>query len=118
MRDDTIICRCEEVTWGEVKAALEAGLRDPGDLRKYTRIGMGTCQGELCACRAAGLLAKAHGCADRARTDLVKFMNERWKGMYPVAWGDTLREAEFTAWVYSECLGTDAVAENKKTEDK
>ena len=48
MRDDTIICRCEEVTWGEVKAALEAGLRDPGDLRKYTRIGMGTCQGRTC----------------------------------------------------------------------
>ena len=32
-------------------------------------------------------------------------MNERWKGMYPVAWGETLREAEFTSWVYSECLG-------------
>ena len=66
---------------------------------------MGTCQGELCACRAAGLLGKAHGCTQRAKQDLVQFMNERWKGMFPVAWGETMREAEFTSWIYSECLG-------------
>lgn len=117
--EQSLVCECEEVPESEVTNAIEnLDVHNLVDLRRRTRVGMGTCQGELCACRAAGMLAKAHGCADRARTDLVKFMNERWKGMYPVAWGDTLREAEFTAWVYSECLGTDAVAENKKTEDK
>jgi glycerol-3-phosphate dehydrogenase len=32
-------------------------------------------------------------------------MNERWKGMYPVAWGETLREGEFTQWIYKAVLG-------------
>lgn len=62
---------------------------------------MGTCQGELCACRAAGLLARAHHCAREAKRDLATFLNERWKGVYPVAWGDTLRENEFTQWIYA-----------------
>ena len=66
---------------------------------------MGTCQGELCACRAAGRFAKATECAAAARANLKSFMNERWKGMFPVAWGETLRESAYTQWVYSEVLG-------------
>ena len=48
MDDNTIICRCEEVTLGEIKEAINAGLLAPGDIRKYTRAGMGTCQGRTC----------------------------------------------------------------------
>ena len=48
MDDSTLICRCEEVTYGDVKKALEAGLITPGDVRKYTRAGMGSCQGRTC----------------------------------------------------------------------
>ena len=48
MRDDTIICRCEEVTYGEIREAVELGLVDPGVVRKYTRAGMGSCQGRTC----------------------------------------------------------------------
>lgn len=48
MRDDVIICRCEEVTYGELKQAMQAGLIDAGDLRKYARVGMGYCQGRTC----------------------------------------------------------------------
>lgn len=104
--EQSLVCECEEVPESEVENAIKnLDVHNLVDLRRRTRVGMGTCQGELCACRAAGLLGKAHGCTARARQDLEKFMNERWKGMYPVAWGETLREAEFTAWVYSECLG-------------
>lgn len=104
--EKSIVCECEEVPESEVQNAVEnLDVHGLVDLRRRTRVGMGTCQGELCACRAAGLLAKAHGCTERARKDLKSFMNERWKGMYPVAWGETLREVEFTEWVYSECLG-------------
>ena len=66
---------------------------------------MGTCQGGLCACRAAGMIAEARGCAEKAEADLKGFLNERWKGMYPIAWGNTLREAEYTQWVYNYVLG-------------
>ena len=90
----------------EVKNAIEnLDVHNLVDLRRRTRVGMGTCQGELCACRAAGLMGKAHGCTEKALKDLKGFLNERWKGMYPIAWGETLREAEFTSWIYNECLG-------------
>ncbi len=48
MDDATIICRCEDVTYGEVKKAIVSGLLIPGDIRKYTRAGMGSCQGRTC----------------------------------------------------------------------
>ena len=102
----SLVCECEEVSIGEVKYAIdELDVHNLVDLRRRTRVGMGTCQGELCACRAAGLLADAHQCTDRAKNDLKSFVNERWKGMYPICWGDTLRESEYSQWIYSGVCG-------------
>ena len=51
----SLVCECEEVSVGEVEYALnELDVNNLVDLRRRTRVGMGTCQGELCACRAAG----------------------------------------------------------------
>ena len=102
----SLVCECEEVSIGEVKYAIdELDVHNLVDLRRRTRVGMGTCQGELCACRAAGLLADAHQCTDRAKNDLKSFVNERWTGMYPICWGDTLRESEYSQWIYSGVCG-------------
>jgi glycerol-3-phosphate dehydrogenase len=104
--DEALVCECEEVSVGEVNDAIDhLEATTLTDLRRRTRIGMGTCQGEFCACRAAGLLAKAHGCIERERDDLKAFLQERWKGNFPIGWGDTLREAEYTQWVYKHVLG-------------
>jgi NAD(P)H-nitrite reductase large subunit len=46
--DDTIICRCEEISLGEVKAAVAAGARTIGEVKMVTRVGMGNCQGRMC----------------------------------------------------------------------
>ena len=110
----SLVCECEEVSVGEVKYALnELDVHNLVDLRRRTRVGMGTCQGELCACRAAGIMAEAGKyCSHQAKQDLVSFLNERWKGMAPVAWGDTLRESEFTMWLYDGVCGL----KNEKTE--
>ena len=106
--DASLVCECEEVSVGEVNYAIkELDTYNLINLRRRTRVGMGTCQGELCACRAAGLLAKANGCAKKSAEDLASFMNERWKGMYPVAWGETLCEAQFTSWMYEGVCGLD-----------
>ncbi|MFI6353869.1 FAD-dependent oxidoreductase [Streptomyces sp. NPDC050743] len=54
--DDTVVCRCEEVTAGQVRTA--AGTLGAGDLRTaklLTRAGMGWCQGRMCAPAVAGL---------------------------------------------------------------
>ncbi len=110
----SLVCECEEVSVGEVKYAIdELDVHNLVDLRRRTRVGMGTCQGELCACRAAGMLADAHKCTDRAKKDLMNFVNERWKGMYPICWGDTLRESEYSQWIYSSVCGLDEYESDK-----
>ncbi len=104
--DASLVCECEEVSVGEVKYAVkELDVHNLVDLRRRTRVGMGTCQGELCACRAAGLLADSHECTERTKNDLKNFVNERWKGMYSVCWSDTLRESEYSQWIYSGVCG-------------
>ncbi len=105
--ENSLVCECEEVSVGEVKYALnELDVNNLVDLRRRTRVGMGTCQGELCACRAAGLMSSEHKyCTRQAKEDLAAFLNERWKGMAPIAWGDTLRESEYTSWIYESVCG-------------
>ena len=71
---------------------------------------MGTCQGGLCACRAAGILVNSNRCAERTLRDLSSFINERWKGMYPVAWGESLVEGQFMSWLYEGVCGLDEIA--------
>lgn len=112
--DRSLVCECEEVSIGEVNYAIEElRVHNLINLRRRTRVGMGTCQGELCACRAAGLLSKANGCAEKAQEDLADFLNERWHGMYPVAWNETLCETQFTSWIYEGVCGLDLFAEQR-----
>ena len=44
----------------------------------------------------------------------MHFLNERWKGVRPVAWGNALRESEFTGWVYQGLCGL----ENSGTDEQ
>jgi len=46
--DDTIICRCEEVTMGDIRAAVADGATDVNHVKRKTRSGMGYCQGRFC----------------------------------------------------------------------
>ena len=47
---DTVICRCEEVTFGEINSAIyELGAQDARTVKLFTRTGMGLCQGRVCA---------------------------------------------------------------------
>ncbi|WP_315709080.1 anaerobic glycerol-3-phosphate dehydrogenase subunit A [Brenneria uluponensis] len=108
--DSSLVCECEAVTAGEVRYAVESlQVNNLIDLRRRTRVGMGTCQGELCACRAAELLCKlGQSTPQQSVAQLSQFLNERWKGVRPVAWGNTLRESEFTSWVYQGLCGLTA----------
>jgi octopine oxidase subunit A len=47
-KDDTIVCRCEEITLGEVKTAIAEGATDVKEVKRMTRSGMGNCQGRMC----------------------------------------------------------------------
>jgi NADPH-dependent 2,4-dienoyl-CoA reductase/sulfur reductase-like enzyme len=46
--DETIICRCEDITMGEIKTAVLNGCATPDALKKAVRTGMGICQGRIC----------------------------------------------------------------------
>lgn len=106
--DDALVCECEQVSVAEANYAInELHVHNLINLRRRTRLGMGTCQGGLCACRGAGLLDRHDKCSQRSLDDLAAFMNERWHGMYPVCWGETLCEVQFTSWLYQGVLGLD-----------
>ncbi len=116
--NNSLVCECEEVSSGEVNYAIDhMDVNNLIDLRRRTRVGMGTCQGELCACRASGILGKKKfKCSKRAKEDLALFLNERWKGIYPIAWGDSLRESQYSAWVYESVCGLEYNNKEKKNE--
>ena len=59
--DDTIVCRCEEVTAGEIRAAVANKHSDSNQVKFLTRCGMGPCQGRQCANAVAHIVAVASG---------------------------------------------------------
>lgn len=55
------VCRCEEITRGEIAAAVEAGAATVDDVKRRTRAGMGLCQGVYCVPAIADLVAGLGG---------------------------------------------------------
>ena len=47
--DDTIVCRCEHVTAGEIRELIRKGYRDINEIKTVTRAGMGACGAKTCA---------------------------------------------------------------------
>lgn len=56
--DDMIICRCEEITKGEIRRAVHDGMFTLTEIRRYLRTGMGLCQGQTCAKLVKGIVAR------------------------------------------------------------
>lgn len=46
--DDTIICRCERVSAGEIRALIRQGYRDLNEIKAITRAAMGACASKTC----------------------------------------------------------------------
>jgi NADPH-dependent 2,4-dienoyl-CoA reductase/sulfur reductase-like enzyme len=59
--DDVVVCRCEEVTAGQIRAALALGAPGPRQVKTFTRCGMGPCQGRFCGPTLARMIATFHG---------------------------------------------------------
>ncbi|MEW1864665.1 NAD(P)/FAD-dependent oxidoreductase [Streptomyces sp. NPDC088194] len=65
LADSTVVCRCEEVTYGELRQAHDdLGATDARTLKMLARPGMGWCQGRVCGFATAGIAA----CLDGRRT--------------------------------------------------
>lgn len=59
--DDTIVCRCEEVTAARVRESVDLGCLGPNQLKGFTRCGMGPCQGRFCGLTIGELIAQRRG---------------------------------------------------------
>ncbi|MBV8624702.1 MAG: NAD(P)/FAD-dependent oxidoreductase [Herbaspirillum sp.] len=60
--DDLVVCRCENIRAGELRAAVrDCGAREMNRLKALTRVGMGRCQGRMCGAAATEILAQAAG---------------------------------------------------------
>ncbi|HEX7868311.1 MAG TPA: FAD-dependent oxidoreductase [Variovorax sp.] len=59
--DETLLCRCEEITFGSVCEQIRAGSDTLAALKRNTRLGMGRCQARYCAATAGRLLAELTG---------------------------------------------------------
>ncbi|MCS6915241.1 MAG: (2Fe-2S)-binding protein [Myxococcales bacterium] len=59
MAGKIIVCRCEDVTLADVEDALRRGYLDIEELKRYTGLGTGPCQGRECLVPACHLLRAA-----------------------------------------------------------
>jgi len=56
--DAIVICRCEEITKGEIRQAVHDGMFTISEIRRYIRPGMGLCQGQTCSKLVKGIVAR------------------------------------------------------------
>jgi glycerol-3-phosphate dehydrogenase len=109
LRDEQLICECELVS----REKLERTLRDSAtlnldDVRRRLRLGMGPCQGGFCIYRTVGIMHERSGAsAEQANAALLDFLQERWNGVWPILYGDQLRQMRFDEWVFHGVLGVD-----------
>jgi glycerol-3-phosphate dehydrogenase len=104
--DEQLICECELISRRRLEETMRRrGSTNLDDIRRSLRLGMGPCQGGFCIYRATGIL---HGVGRltgaEASTSLRNFLQERWKGMWPILYGDQLREARLDDWIFQGLL--------------
>ncbi len=59
--DDTVVCRCEEVTAGRIREMARLGCQGPNQTKAFSRCGMGPCQGRMCGIAVTQILAAELG---------------------------------------------------------
>jgi glycerol-3-phosphate dehydrogenase len=108
-----IICDCEQVTMAEIILRLqEDKTATLNDIRRKTRMGMGTCQGNGCISRAVTQLYQ-EGMLSFGQTQLLlkNFLEERWRGSRQVLGEDQIRQTELMRNKYLNLLNIDKGAD-------
>jgi glycerol-3-phosphate dehydrogenase len=110
---DQLICECELIDRGRLEEAIRLdNTTNLDDLRRRLRLGMGPCQGGFCMYRTTGLLHAVDRLDGAAASDsLVRFLQERWKGVWPILYGDQLRQARLDDWIFQGLLDVEHLPE-------
>jgi glycerol-3-phosphate dehydrogenase len=104
--ENQIMCECELLT---KKMFTDLQDQQPlatfDDLRRQLRLGMGPCQGGFCSVRATGV-SHDRGKIDIARaTGLLRlFLRNRWIGLWPILYGDQVRQTALDDWIFEGIL--------------
>jgi glycerol-3-phosphate dehydrogenase len=125
-----LICECELATRQMVVEAIHhEATANLDDIRRAVRLGMGPCQGGFCTYRAAALWleerelpgrfdGRGKGAAAQdqptppsANAALRHFLQERWKGLTAILWGDQLKQERLDEIIYLGILGVDLLPE-------
>ena len=104
-----LVCECELVLQEDVEhAILQGGAKTFDDIRRDVRLGMGPCQGGFCTYRAAGIWHTLRkGPVTEANVALRDFLQERWKGLMSILWGDQLKQERLDELMYLSVLNAD-----------
>jgi glycerol-3-phosphate dehydrogenase len=107
--DEQMICECELVPRHKLEEAMtRTASTNLDDIRRQLRLGMGPCQGGFCIYRATGIMHGHDGLtAEQADQSLLDFLQERWKGVWPVLYGDQLRQVRLDDWIFQGVLDVD-----------
>ncbi len=62
INDNTVICRCEDITKKDVINAVKNGAKNLNQIKSWTRFGMGPCQGRTCQYAVAKIASKHLKC--------------------------------------------------------
>jgi glycerol-3-phosphate dehydrogenase len=106
MADDELICECELIGRRRLEEELtRRWTTNLDDLRRSLRLGMGPCQGGFCMYRATGIMHQVERLdGAQAAASLHHFLQERWKGVWPILYGDQLRQMRLDDWIFQGLL--------------
>ena len=106
LQDEQLICECELIGRKRLEEAMRRrGTTNLDDIRRSLRLGMGPCQGGFCIYRATGIMHSVDRLdGAEAAASLRGFLQERWKGVWPILYGDQLRQARLDDWIFQGLL--------------
>ena len=116
---DPILCECEMVPGSTVDAIVRAspGAEPQMSLRAITvrsRVGKGACQGAFCGIRVTSHLYDngIYDSPDGLR-EMRSFLEERFKGVRPVVWGEQMPQMELAEALHCSLTGLDHIASGR-----
>jgi NADPH-dependent 2,4-dienoyl-CoA reductase/sulfur reductase-like enzyme len=89
LADETVVCRCEEITASELRENVDYGGADANRAKSLSRVGMGRCQGRFCQLAGAELIA---GRAGITACETGRLRDQA--PVRPIPIGDWVRDAE------------------------
>ncbi|MEW6662045.1 MAG: (2Fe-2S)-binding protein [Bacillota bacterium] len=61
MKDETVVCRCEDITLEEIQHLIRNGFTTMDEIKRISRCGMGPCQGRTCRSLVMAEIARLTG---------------------------------------------------------